>query len=222
MNEVKTIEELSRERVQYIINEYCGGSRMEFCRRTGIGKSSVSQYMNGTNAPGNITASKIGDAFHLNPMWVMGFDAPMRYTDPSEYDRYGLMEPNVRTLPVIGAVACGEPILAAEDISFVTLKDVPLNADRILVAKGNSMINARILDGDYVFIHIQPEVENGEIAAVLIEDEATLKRVYFDKEKQVMTLVAENPEYMPMVYSGEDLIHVRILGKAVGFQSVIK
>lgn len=73
----KEMEVLSRERIIYIIDNYCDGNRMEFSRRTGVGKSSISQYVNGTNAPGNITASKIGNAFGLDPMWVMGFDVPM-------------------------------------------------------------------------------------------------------------------------------------------------
>lgn len=72
--ETKRIEQISQERIRDIINEYCNGNRMEFSEKTGIGKSSISQYVNGTNAPGSITASKIGEAFHLNPMWVMGFD----------------------------------------------------------------------------------------------------------------------------------------------------
>ena len=221
-NEIKTIEELSRERVQYIINEYCGGSRMEFSRRTGIGKSSISQYMNGTNAPGNITAAKIGETFHLNPMWIMGFDAPMRYEDSVDYERHGLLDPVTRTLPIVGEVACGEPTLATEELSFITLRDVPSNADKIFIANGDSMINARIMDGDYVFVHTQPDVNNGEIAVVLIEDEATLKRVYFDRESATMTLVAENPAYAPIIVSGERLNQVKILGKAVAFQSPVK
>ena len=79
------------------------------------------------------------------------------------------------------------------------------------------MINARINDGDVVFIHSQPTVEDGEIAAVIIGDEATLKRVYITPE--LVTLVAENPKYKPMVYSGDELESIRILGKAVCFMS---
>ena len=221
-NEVKTIEELSRERVQQIINEFCDGSRMEFCRRTGIGKSSVSQYMSGTNAPGTITAQKIGEAFHLNPMWIMGFDAPMRYSEPIDFEEYKLHKPTLRTLPVLGRVACGEPIITNEEREFITLEDVPGNASMIFIAQGDSMINARIMDGDYVFVHEQPQVENGEIAIVIIGDEATLKRVYFDQASQTMTLVAENPAYAPMVYSGDSLSDIKILGKAVAFQSTVK
>ena len=78
------MESLSRERIIYIIDHFCGGNRMEFSKRAGIGKSSISQYVNGTNAPGNITASKIAAAFGVDPMWVMGFDVPMRKEDSSD------------------------------------------------------------------------------------------------------------------------------------------
>ena len=82
------------------------------------------------------------------------------------------------------------------------------------------MIGARINDGDIVFIKKQPDVDNGEIAAVLIEDEATLKRVY--KEKDSLILQAENPRYAPIVYTAESYAECRILGKAVAFQSDIE
>ena len=81
------------------------------------------------------------------------------------------------------------------------------------------MINARIMDGDIVFIREQPMVNNGEIAAVIIDDEATLKRVYYYPEKQKLMLVPENTKYEPLVYIGEELEQIRILGLAVAFQS---
>jgi len=77
-SQVRSLEKVSRERIIYIINEFCDGNRMELARRADIGKSSISQYVNGTNAPGNITAAKIGAAFGIDPMWIMGFDVPMR------------------------------------------------------------------------------------------------------------------------------------------------
>ena len=82
------------------------------------------------------------------------------------------------------------------------------------------MIGARILDGDIVYIRQQPDVDNGEIAAVLIEGEATLKRVY--KSSGQLVLQPENPKFPPLVYSGETLDHIRILGKAVYFVSPVK
>lgn len=84
------------------------------------------------------------------------------------------------------------------------------------------MIGARIFDGDIVFIRQQDAVDNGEIAAVIIEDETTLKRVNYFPEKNLLILKAENSEYSDLVYSGEELNHIKILGKAVAFQSVVR
>ena len=81
------------------------------------------------------------------------------------------------------------------------------------------MIGARIMDGDIVFIREQTIVENGEIAAVIIDDEATLKRVYYYKDSGKLILQAENPKYSPLIYEGEELNSIRILGKAIAFES---
>lgn len=131
--------------------------------------------------------------------------------------------PKTRKVPMLGTIACGEPILATENID--TYVDVPedVRCDFTLRCKGDSMIGARIYDGDIVYIREQPDVENGEIAAVLIdgsETEATLKRVY-KSEGQIM-LMPENSAYQPMVYTGADMVRVRILGKAVAFTSAIR
>ena len=84
------------------------------------------------------------------------------------------------------------------------------------------MIGARIYDGDIVFIRKQEMVDDGEIAAVLIDDEATLKRVYYDQENNVIQLFAENPQYKTMRFVGEELNRIRILGKAVALQTDVK
>jgi repressor LexA len=83
------------------------------------------------------------------------------------------------------------------------------------------MIGARINDGDIIFIRSQASVNNGEIAAVIINDEATLKRVYYYPDEAKLILSPENPRYAPLVYIGEELSHIRIIGKAVAFQSAI-
>ena len=83
------------------------------------------------------------------------------------------------------------------------------------------MIGARINDGDLVFVRQQPEVENGEIAVVAIDDEATLKRFYKYSD-DLIVLRAENPEYKDMVYTPEDHKDIRVLGKAVAFQSDVR
>lgn len=127
--------------------------------------------------------------------------------------------PKMKKVPLVGDIACGEPILAEENIETYLNMPENLNGTFALRCKGDSMINARIFNGDIVFIRSQPEVENGEIAAVLIGDEATLKRVYFYENR--IELRAENPTFPPLNYEGEKLNEIRILGKAVGFLSTI-
>ena len=126
-----------------------------------------------------------------------------------------------KKFPLLGEIACGQPIFANEDRESYVLAGTDIEADFCLKAKGDSMIGARILDGDIVFIREQAIVEDGEIAAVIIDNEATLKRVYYEKGKNRLTLQAENPKYRPLSYEGEELDHIRILGKAVAFQSDI-
>ena len=124
----------------------------------------------------------------------------------------------VKKVRMLGSIACGTPIFCNEEYEYVLATGDNARADFCLTARGDSMINARIADGDIVFIKQQSTVENGEIAAVVIGDEATLKRVY--KTADGLMLVAENPAYQPMYYSGDELSRTYILGKAIGFQSI--
>jgi repressor LexA len=127
-----------------------------------------------------------------------------------------------RRIPVLGEIACGTPILTDEQHDSFVMSGTNLDADFCLRAKGDSMIGARIQDGDIVFIKKSDMVANGEIAAVVIEDEATLKRVYYYPEKSKLILTPENPKYEPLVFMGPELDEIHILGKAVAFQSEIK
>ena len=124
-----------------------------------------------------------------------------------------------RRLPILGEIACGTPIFAEENIDGYASPCYGISADFCLFAKGDSMIGARIHEGDLVFIKKQPRVENGEIAAVLVEDCATLKRVYLYPEEEKLVLAPENPKYKPLVFVGQELSEIQILGKAVAFQS---
>lgn len=129
--------------------------------------------------------------------------------------------PETKKLPLLGAIACGEPILAEENIENYVDVDKDVEAEFALRCKGDSMIDARINSGDIVYIHQQPDVENGEIAAVLIGNEATLKRVYKYPEKQMIVLKPANPNYEDLIYIGEEAQNVRIMGKAVAFFSMV-
>lgn len=128
--------------------------------------------------------------------------------------------PKMRKIPLLGSIACGAPILAEEHIEgYVDIPD-HIDAQFTLRCKGDSMINARIYDGDIVYIRQQEEVNNGEIAAVLVNDEATLKRVKFHPDRII--LEPANPLYDPLVYRGEEMNSVHILGKAVAFTSTVR
>lgn len=128
--------------------------------------------------------------------------------------------PEAKSIPLVGNIACGEPILAEENIEGYVKAPAYCEGSFALRCKGDSMTGARIMDGDIVIIRQQSDIDDGEIAAVLIEDEATLKRVY--KMPGRLVLRAENPRYAPIDLSGAELDGVRILGKAVYFISEIK
>ena len=181
----------------------------------GVGKSTVKKWEDGYIA--NMKRDKIASLakiLQISPATIMGLEMQNNY----EYSNI-IPLPNMNRIPLLGNIACGEPILAEENIECDI--DIPedITADFALRCKGDSMIEARILDGDVVYIKQQPTVNNGEIAAVLIGEEATLKKVYLSGD--TLTLLACNSSYEPFVYSGSDLENIRILGKAVGFTSKI-
>lgn len=127
-----------------------------------------------------------------------------------------------QSLPMLGSIACGVPIYADEERESYVMCGTDIKADFCLRCQGDSMINARINDGDIVFIRKQDAVNNGDIAAVIIEDEATLKRFFYYKEQGMAILRAENPKYKDIVITGEQLNSITIIGKAIAFQSDVE
>ena len=177
-------------------------------RAIGTSRQTVHRYENGTIE--NIPEQKIlamARALDTSPAALMGWE------ESDESSARG------RRVPVLGRIACGIPMLASEEHGeFITVGE-DIDADFCLIARGDSMAGARILDGDTVLIRSQVNVDNGQIAAVIIGEEATLKRVYFYPEEKKLILSPENPKYAPMVFIGEELSAIRILGRAVGFFS---
>lgn len=156
--------------------------------------------------------AKLSEVLKVSPAALMGWEEPL----PSNI----MPLPEMKKVPLIGNIACGTPILAEENITDCI--DLPghIRADYALTCRGDSMINAGIRDGDIVYIRKQETVENGQIAAVLVgDDEATLKRFYLMDGK--VTLNAENPAYPPMVYVGEEIRAVHVIGLAIAFTHVI-
>ena len=186
----------------------------ELAAALGTSKQTIHRYENGiiTNIPPE-KVERLATALGTTPSELMGWKAD---TLPA-----GAMPLSTRKLPVLGEIACGNPIFANEEHESFVTADGSLNADFCLVAHGDSMIGARINDGDIIFIRSQVAVNNGEIAAIIINDEATLKRVYYYPEESKLILSPENPRYAPLVYIGEELSDIKIIGKAVAFQSAI-
>lgn len=199
--------------------------QVDIIERTGINKGALSSYVSGKYAPKQNNIYKIAQALDVNEAWLMGHDVPMERKSDN-HDTHSTTDhltiSNIypiekKKFPLLGNVACGQPTLATENFEGYIESGSNIHADFCLKAKGDSMVNARILDGDIVFIRKQDMVENGEIAAVLIDDEATLKRFYMSND--LVQLIAENPAIPPMIYRKEDLNGIRILGKAIAFQS---
>lgn len=184
--------------------------------KLGLSAATISRYANGLMKPKVPTVKSIAQIFGVNYSWLMG-----KSTEKGENKILsipGIMPlPRMIKKPRLGVISCGEPILAEENIEAYDEIPEDIKCDFTLVCKGDSMINARINNGDIVYIKEQSMVDNGEIAAVLIGNEATLKRVYLYEDKIV--LQPENAKYSPFVYSKEEMNDVRILGKAVGFTS---
>lgn len=188
----------------------------ELAERVGTSKQTIHRYENGiiTNVPPEKVES-LAMALGTTPQELMGWEE-----EPTTSYK-NIMPVALKQLPVLGDIACGMPIYAEErHESFVTVAE-QLDADFCLKAHGDSMTGARIYDGDVVFIRSQSSVDNGEIAAVIINDEATLKRVYYYPGEGKLVLTPENPRYAPLVYVGRELESVKIIGKAVAFQSVV-
>ena len=188
----------------------------QVAQQVGVGRSTVRKWETGLIA--NMRRDKIeklATALHVTPGYLMGWE-----DEGSSTPGNIIPMPEMKKGPLVGQIACGAPILAEEHIEEYI--DIPkeIHADFALQCKGDSMINARIFDGDIVYVRQQENVESGEIAAVLIDSEATLKRVQIYEDH--ISLEPENPMYKPLVFWGEEMNDVRILGKAVAFTSAIR
>ena len=179
-------------------------------------KQTIHRYENGiiSNIP-HEKIERLAEILSVSPSELMGWD-------DTEYTYQNISPIKTKRLQMIGTISCGKPIYAEEEYGDFVSVNSDIDADFCLRASGDSMIGARIYDGDVVFIKKQETVDNGEIAAVIIDDEATLKRVYYYPEEKKMILSPENPKYAPFVFIREELNKIKIMGKAVAFQSAVR
>lgn len=169
----------------------------------GVTKSTVMKWETGSIE--NMRRDKISllaEALKVSPLWIMGLE-----------DKN--ITSGVISVPLIGTIAAGFPLLAEENIEDYFNIDTKVQADFALKIQGDSMLGAGIFPGDIVFIKKQCELENGEIGAILIEDEATLKKFY--KEDDTIILQSENDMYKPMIYRDGN---IKILGKLVAVLNI--
>ena len=193
-----------------------GLTMKDVANAVGVSEATVSRWEAGeiSNMKRN-RISALANVLNISPLEIMG-DIDFGDAETIPTNIYPI---RLKRFPLLGEIACGKPIFAEEDHESYIMASTDIKADLCLVAKGDSMTGARINDGDVVFIKEQPIVDNGEIAAVIINNEATLKRWYFYPDKQKLLLTPANEKYEPFVYIGEELNEVRCLGKAVCFMS---
>lgn len=191
-----------------------GVKQYELSERLGVSESTVSSWCSGAKMP---RMSKI------DQMAIMFGVSRSDLLEEKLDAQSGILRIRFNRKPLVGDIACGTPILAEENITDYV--DVPehINCDFALKCRGRSMINLGVKEGDIVYIRSQPEVQNGQIAAVIvdgIESEATLKKFYrYDNQ---IVLVPANDEDKPFVYIGEEMARVHVQGLAVGFTHVFE
>lgn len=194
-------------------------SAEELGHKIGKAKTTIYRYELGQieKLPTSVLEA-VASALITSPSYLMGWtDDPNIREQTTQFNN--IFPIQTQRIPMLGEIACGKPIFADEHRESYVQAGMNIKADFCLTARGDSMIGARIHDGDIVFCRSQSMVDNGEIAVVVIGDEATLKRVYFYPEKKKLVLQAENPKYEPYVFVGGELDDIAILGKAVAFQS---
>ena len=195
-----------------------GKTQKDVADAIGVSQQIMNVWARGKAIPRMGKIQRLADYFGIEKSQLID-EQPEEPSIPSYSNIFPLQRKRV---PLLGEIACGEPIFCNEGRESYVEAGTDVRADFCLKARGDSMIGARILDGDVVFIQRDVELVSGQIYAVAIDDEATLKRVYYDEATQELRLLAENPKYPTMAYTGEKLDHVHILGKAIAFQSDVR
>lgn len=186
-------------------------SKAQIARELNMPYTTYVNYENEAREPNSEVLIQIANYFKVSVDYLIGRTENRHSENSFPHNLIPLKK--IARVPIIGRIACGEPILAEQNFEGSTLLPEGVSADFALKCQGDSMIDANIQDGDLVFIKETPEVENGEIAAVVIGEEATLKKFY--QQGSTITLLPANSRFEPLVYQKEEINDIRICGKAV-------
>jgi len=201
------------------LNNY---TQEELAKKLGVTPGAIGLYEQNRREPDNETVKQIAKIFEVSIDYLLGFDEKVTTVISSYGGSVNSITPlHPISVPILGGVACGEPIYAPAEANMYATLNSDIRVDFALTATGDSMIDAHIFDGDIVFIREQPQVELGEIAAVSINNEVTLKRVYYYPKENKMMLTPANPKYAPMSFVNEELNNIRIMGKAIAVQHML-
>lgn len=194
------------------LRKEAGMSQEQLGSRIGVSKSTIGMYEQGQRMPQNDSILKeIATLFSVSIDYLLGYTSNEKNASDLGIERLSLKE-----FPMLGSIACGVPIDCIESNDEYKCASDDIKADFCLTARGDSMINAQIFDGDIIYVRQQSMVLNGEIAAVILNgSEVTLKRFFYYPEKNQVILQPENPIYHPMIFSDSDLDSICIIGKAI-------
>ena len=206
------------DRIKYKRNQL-GKTLEEVGQKVGVTKATIQRYENGNIQ--NIPSDKIellASALNTTPAYLMGWeDDKDKEKDKIDLSNIPGVIPvkKIIKIPILGHIQCGKPVMSVENYEGYFPADPEIiNSDFCLYADGDSMIDAGIHEGDLVFFKQTPQVENGTIAAVFVNDTTTLKRFY-KKENQII-LQPENKSYSPIIINLDESTNIRILGEMVG------
>lgn len=207
------------------LREGRGMTQEQLAEVLGVTAGTIGNYEQGQRLPKDDKMwIKIANYFNVSIDYLMDVerdDEPKVISTYKANTKQSDAPVSVKRVPILGKIACGQPVYSPESADVYTTTNAKYNVDFALIASGDSMIGDGIFDGDIVLIKEQERVSNGEIAAVSIldektsEEEVTLKHVYYYEEKGKLVLQSSNSKYEPMVYIGEELNDIRILGKAI-------
>ena len=192
--------------------------QVDLVEMTKINKGALSSYLSGKYSPKQDNIYKLAMALNVSEAWLMGYDVPIERTTSQR--KLSALEIPTKLIPVVGTVACGNPIYAEENIQEYITVNASDNVDFALYAEGDSMNNCKIDDGDTIFIRKQNIVDDGDIALVLVDDTATVKRFYDYPDKVILKPDSRNPRHKDLEYKKNEH-NILIQGKVVFIKTFV-